>query len=130
MPFCGFLIVQLLDQGLRLFPYPPKASDVDSEEQLASPPVGVSVTLPNDVIFLETPHVARWDDAGRCHNRSKEPESFQTALKMSNIKRDLLSREAVEDGRDHRRLVRQGGRQDVHQDGLLPAARAASGNLC
>lgn len=64
MPFCGFLIVQLLDQGLRLFPYPPKASDVDSEEQLASPPVGVSVTLPNDVLFLETPHVARWDEAG------------------------------------------------------------------
>lgn len=103
---------------------------MDSEEQLASPPVGVSVTLPDDVVFLKIPHVARWDDAGRSLTRAKEPESFQTALKMSNIERDLLSREAVEDGRDHRRLVRQGGRQDVHQDGVLPAAGAASGNLC
>lgn len=46
---------------------------MDSEEQLTSPPVGVSVTLPDNVIFLETPHVARWDDAGRSLNRSKEP---------------------------------------------------------
>lgn len=130
MPFCGFLFVQLLDQGLRMFPYPPKTSEMDSEEQLTSPPVGVSVTLPDYVIFLETPHVACWDVAGRSLNRSKEPESVQTATKMSNTERVLLSREAVEARRDHRCHVRKERRQDLHQDGLLPAACAASGNLC
>lgn len=130
MPFCGFLFVQLLDQGLSLFPYPPKTSEIDSEEQLTSPPVGVSFTLPDYVLFLKTPHVARWDYAGISLNWSKEPESVQTALKMSNIERVLLSRETVEAGRDHRCFLQEGRRQDLHQDGLLPAACAASGNLC
>lgn len=119
-----------MDQGLSLFPYPPKTSEMDSEEQLTSPPVGVSITLPDYVMFLETPRVACWDDEGRSPNRSKEPESVRKALKISNIKRVLLSREAVEAGRDRRCLVREGGRQDLHPDGLLPAACAASGNLC
>lgn len=52
-----------------------------------------------------------------------------TALKRSDIEMVLSSRGAVEAGRDRRRLVREGGSQDLHQDGLLPAVSAASGNL-
>lgn len=54
-----------MDKGLQVFPYPLEKSNLDSKEDLTSPPVGVSVTLPDTVIFLETPQVARWDVAGR-----------------------------------------------------------------
>lgn len=63
---CGAVFVQLMDQGLQAFPYPPETPDMDGEEQLSSSSrVGVSVALPDSVIFLETPQVARWDDAGK-----------------------------------------------------------------
>lgn len=71
------MFVQLLDQGLKAFPYPPETSDMDGDEQLSSSPqVGVSVTLPDSVIFLETPQVARWDDAGKAPPPT--PELVQT----------------------------------------------------
>lgn len=54
-----------MDQGLQVFPYPTETSNLDNDEVVTSPPVGVSVTLPDSVVFLETPRVARWDDAGR-----------------------------------------------------------------
>lgn len=97
MPLSDLLFAQLLDHGLKGFPYPPQRCDSDGEEQVTSPPVGVSVTLPDSVIFLETPHVARWDDAGRSLNAPEEPESVQT-VKMSDIERVLPSSEAVEAG--------------------------------
>ncbi|KAM8910295.1 dynein axonemal intermediate chain 7 isoform 2-T2 [Spinachia spinachia] len=59
----GWKIRQLLDKGLQVFPYPMEMSNLDENEALASPPVGVSVTLPDCVVFLETPKVARWDAA-------------------------------------------------------------------
>lgn len=46
-----------------MFPYPMETSN--SAEGEACPPVGVSVMLPDSVVFLETPQVARWDAAGR-----------------------------------------------------------------
>uniref|UniRef100_A0A3Q3VQ02 Dynein axonemal intermediate chain 7 n=1 Tax=Mola mola TaxID=94237 RepID=A0A3Q3VQ02_MOLML len=58
-------IRQLLDEGLQVFPYPVNRSHLDDKEGLTSPPVGMSVTLPDFVIFLETPQVARWDAAGK-----------------------------------------------------------------
>ncbi|XP_056878608.1 dynein axonemal intermediate chain 7 isoform X2 [Takifugu flavidus] len=61
----GWKIRQLLDHGLQEFPYPPERSDADGEEQVSNPPVGVTFTLPDSVFFLETPQVARWDDAGK-----------------------------------------------------------------
>lgn len=98
MPFCGFMFVQLLDHGLQGFPYPPERSDADGDEQVSSPAVGVTFTLPDSVIFLETPQVARWDDAGRSFTTCKGPESIHTALKISDIEIVLSSREAVEAG--------------------------------
>lgn len=54
-----------MDQGLQVFPYPTDTSNLDNDEVFTSPPVGVSVTLPDSIVFLESPRVARWDDAGR-----------------------------------------------------------------
>lgn len=59
------MFFQLLDKGLQVFPYPIEESNLGDKEELTSPPVGVSVTLPDSVVFLETPQVARWDAAGR-----------------------------------------------------------------
>lgn len=98
MQSCGFLLVQLLDHGLQGFPYPPERSDADGDEPVSSPPVGVTLKLPDSVIFLETPQVARWDDAGRSCTTCKEAESIHTALKISDIEIVLSSREAVEAG--------------------------------
>ncbi|KAK5895995.1 hypothetical protein CgunFtcFv8_009642 [Champsocephalus gunnari] len=61
----GWEIRQLLDKGLQVFPYPEEKSHSEETEAVTCPPVGVSVTLPDFVVFLETPHVARWDSAGK-----------------------------------------------------------------
>ncbi|XP_042258677.1 dynein axonemal intermediate chain 7 isoform X3 [Thunnus maccoyii] len=59
----GWEIRQLLDTGLQFFRYPTEQSNLDDNEALTCPPVGVSVTLPESVVFLEAPQVARWDAA-------------------------------------------------------------------
>ncbi|KAM6896104.1 dynein axonemal intermediate chain 7 [Lycodopsis pacificus] len=61
----GWEIRQLLHNGLQMFPYPIEKSNLEENEALTCPPVGVSVTLPDSVVFLETPQVARWDAAGK-----------------------------------------------------------------
>ncbi|XP_061571116.1 dynein axonemal intermediate chain 7-like [Cololabis saira] len=60
----GWEFRQILDTGLEVFPYPAETSNLDNNEPLTCPPVGVSVKLPDCVIFLETPQVARWDAEG------------------------------------------------------------------
>ncbi|XP_042367700.1 dynein axonemal intermediate chain 7 [Plectropomus leopardus] len=57
----GWEIRKLLDKGLQVFSYPVEKSNLDDNGALTCPPVGVSVTLPDSVIFLEPPQVARWD---------------------------------------------------------------------
>ncbi|XP_020494390.2 dynein axonemal intermediate chain 7 [Labrus bergylta] len=52
----GWEIRQILDKGLQVFPYPSDDNDV-----LTCSPVGVTVTLPESVVFLKTPQVACWD---------------------------------------------------------------------
>ncbi|XP_067438563.1 dynein axonemal intermediate chain 7 isoform X1 [Thunnus thynnus] len=59
----GWEIRQLLDTGLQFFRYPTEQSNLDDNEALTCPPVGVSVTLPESVVFLEAPQVARWNAA-------------------------------------------------------------------
>uniref|UniRef100_UPI003AAC0044 dynein axonemal intermediate chain 7 n=1 Tax=Centroberyx gerrardi TaxID=166262 RepID=UPI003AAC0044 len=64
----GWEIRQLLNTGLQVFPYPIEESKIqgsEDSEALSCPPVGVSVTLPDSVLFLENPQVARWDAAGK-----------------------------------------------------------------
>lgn len=40
------------------------SSRLDDDEALSSALVGVSVTLPDNVVFLENPQVAHWDASG------------------------------------------------------------------
>ncbi|XP_072528979.1 dynein axonemal intermediate chain 7 [Salminus brasiliensis] len=67
----GWEIRQLLDTGLQVFPYTSEHSQVPSsvsekpDESSAQPgAVGVTVVLPDSVVFLEEPQVARWDPTG------------------------------------------------------------------
>ncbi|XP_073400113.1 dynein axonemal intermediate chain 7 isoform X2 [Dendrobates tinctorius] len=66
----GWSMVQLLAGGLQKFPYPQESLLSSSlgvsfqekdMEGLRSPPVGVSIKVPHNVIFFEDPQVARWD---------------------------------------------------------------------
>ncbi|XP_063073646.1 dynein axonemal intermediate chain 7 [Engraulis encrasicolus] len=65
----GWEMRQLLDSGLQVFPYPLEQLPVnsfasgrlDESVALCPPPVGASVTLPDSVVVLEDPTVARWD---------------------------------------------------------------------
>ncbi|XP_041109850.1 dynein intermediate chain CFAP94, axonemal [Polyodon spathula] len=73
----GWTIVQLLDTGLQTFPYPMEtiksnnsgSGKLDEKETDSSsftfPPVGVTISLPDTVMFLEDPQVARWDAEGK-----------------------------------------------------------------
>ncbi|XP_072311106.1 dynein axonemal intermediate chain 7 [Eucyclogobius newberryi] len=69
----GWTIRQISDAGLEAFPYPQKElqtngslnSKLDDIESMESPTVGVSVTIPDNVMFLEKPQVARWDATGK-----------------------------------------------------------------
>lgn len=55
------LFFQIVD-GLRVFPYP--TARPNNEQR---PLVGVSVTLPDWVVYMEPPLVARWDAGGTCN---------------------------------------------------------------
>ncbi|KAL0962643.1 hypothetical protein UPYG_G00343190 [Umbra pygmaea] len=67
----GWEMRELLDTGLELFPYPTEQSNIQGSATMklgesggqASPPVGVTITVPDFVLFLEDPLVARWDAA-------------------------------------------------------------------
>lgn len=63
---------------MQMFSYQAEKSGLDGHEALPCPLVGVSVTLPDSVVFLEAPQVARWDAAGISHSEihiKKTPQS-------------------------------------------------------
>lgn len=68
------MFLKILDTGLQVFQYPPEESQVndpekqDESETNSSTPVGVTVALPESVVFLEEPQVARWDLEGMYHS--------------------------------------------------------------
>uniref|UniRef100_A0A8C9YL25 Dynein axonemal intermediate chain 7 n=1 Tax=Sander lucioperca TaxID=283035 RepID=A0A8C9YL25_SANLU len=92
----GWEIRQLLDEGLQVFPYPMEKSNLDDNEALTCPPVGVSVTLPDSVVFLEAPQVARWDAQWRMDSitdLSYEEEEAKISFKMDFFQPFVLMQE-------------------------------------
>ncbi|XP_039647200.1 dynein intermediate chain CFAP94, axonemal isoform X5 [Perca fluviatilis] len=95
----GWEIRQLLDEGLQVFPYPLEKSNLDDTEALTCPPVGVSVTLPDSVVFLETPQVARWDAAVKqwrmdsITDLSYEEKEAKISFKMDSFQPFVLMQE-------------------------------------
>ncbi|XP_073336496.1 dynein axonemal intermediate chain 7 [Pagrus major] len=95
----GWEIRQLLDEGLQVFPYPMEKSHLDDNEGLTWPPVGITVTLPNSVVFLEAPQVARWDAAGKqwrmdgMNDVSYEEAEAKISFKMDSFQPVVLMQE-------------------------------------
>ncbi|XP_028671482.2 dynein axonemal intermediate chain 7 [Erpetoichthys calabaricus] len=67
----GWTMVELVQCGMYNFPYPFETQKINNNESektdekeietLSLPPVGVSVRLPDNVLFLEQPKIGRWD---------------------------------------------------------------------
>ncbi|XP_019472350.1 protein CASC1 [Meleagris gallopavo] len=53
-------VVELLDSGLEVYPYPPEES-----EDTTHPPIQITLGLPDSVIYWKEPVIARWDPAGQ-----------------------------------------------------------------
>uniref|UniRef100_A0A8C9PBF4 Dynein axonemal intermediate chain 7 n=1 Tax=Spermophilus dauricus TaxID=99837 RepID=A0A8C9PBF4_SPEDA len=63
-PVNGWMIVQILQEGLQKFTYPPETvEDFDTEN--AFPPIEVTLKVHENVIFFEDPKVVRWDAEGK-----------------------------------------------------------------
>ncbi|XP_035003896.2 dynein axonemal intermediate chain 7 [Hippoglossus stenolepis] len=95
----GWEIRQKLHTGLQVFPYPTETFNLDDNEALTCPPVGMSVKLPERVVFLETPQVARWDAADKqwrmdgISDVSYEEEEAKISFKMDSFQAFVLMQE-------------------------------------
>ncbi|XP_071358086.1 dynein axonemal intermediate chain 7 isoform X2 [Trachinotus anak] len=95
----GWEIRQVLDTGLQVFPYPTERFNLDDKEAITCPPVGVSLKLPDSVVFLETPQVARWDATCKqwrmdgITDVSYEEEEAMISFKMDSFQAFVLMQE-------------------------------------
>ncbi|XP_072810690.1 dynein axonemal intermediate chain 7 isoform X3 [Vicugna pacos] len=63
-PVKGWMIVEILKEGLQKYVYPPETTE-DFEMENAFPPIEVMLKVHENVIFFEAPMVARWDAEGK-----------------------------------------------------------------
>ncbi|XP_047722752.1 dynein axonemal intermediate chain 7 isoform X3 [Prionailurus viverrinus] len=63
-PMKGWMIVEILKEGLQKYVYPPESTE-DFETENAFPPIEVTLEVQESVIFFEDPMVARWDAEGK-----------------------------------------------------------------
>ncbi|XP_023593866.1 dynein axonemal intermediate chain 7 [Trichechus manatus latirostris] len=63
-PVNGWMIVEILKEGLQKYVYPPETTE-DFEIENAFPPIEVTLQVHENVIFFEDPMVARWDHEGK-----------------------------------------------------------------
>uniref|UniRef100_G1TAN0 Dynein axonemal intermediate chain 7 n=1 Tax=Oryctolagus cuniculus TaxID=9986 RepID=G1TAN0_RABIT len=63
-PVKGWMIVELLKEGLQKYTYPPETVE-DNETENAFPPIEVTVEIHENVVFFEDPEVVRWDAEGQ-----------------------------------------------------------------
>ncbi|KAF6117762.1 hypothetical protein HJG60_002081 [Phyllostomus discolor] len=63
-PVKGWMIMEILKEGLQKYVYPPATTE-DLETENAFPPVDVMLEVHKNVIFFENPTIARWDAEGK-----------------------------------------------------------------
>uniref|UniRef100_A0A2I3NBT3 Dynein axonemal intermediate chain 7 n=1 Tax=Papio anubis TaxID=9555 RepID=A0A2I3NBT3_PAPAN len=63
-PVKGWMIVEILKEGLQKYTYPPETTE-DFETENAFPPIEVTLEVHENVIFFENPMVVRWDAEGK-----------------------------------------------------------------
>lgn len=62
-PMKGWMVVEILKEGLQKYIYPPETTE-DFETEYSFPPIEVTLEVHENVIFFEDPMVARWDAEG------------------------------------------------------------------
>ncbi|XP_029420813.1 protein CASC1 isoform X2 [Nannospalax galili] len=63
-PVKGWMIVEILKDGLQKFMYPPETHE-EPDPESTFPPIEVTLEVHENVIFFEDPKVIRWDDEGK-----------------------------------------------------------------
>uniref|UniRef100_A0A3B3I055 Dynein axonemal intermediate chain 7 n=1 Tax=Oryzias latipes TaxID=8090 RepID=A0A3B3I055_ORYLA len=81
--------LQIVDSGLKAFPYTAETSSSDDSEAPSDPHVGVSVTLPDWARFLKTPKVALWD----AKRTKTSPTEAKVSFRMPSFRPFVLMQE-------------------------------------
>ncbi|XP_076796943.1 dynein axonemal intermediate chain 7 isoform X3 [Arvicanthis niloticus] len=63
-PVKGWVLVEILQEGLQKFTYPPEITE-EPDPESAFPPIEVTLEIHKDVIFFDRPKVVRWDPEGK-----------------------------------------------------------------
>ncbi|XP_052031208.1 dynein axonemal intermediate chain 7 isoform X1 [Apodemus sylvaticus] len=63
-PAKGWVLVEIRQEGLQRFTYPPESTD-EPDPESAFPPIEVTLEIHENVIFFERPKVVRWDNEGK-----------------------------------------------------------------
>ncbi|XP_042130247.1 dynein axonemal intermediate chain 7 isoform X5 [Peromyscus maniculatus bairdii] len=63
-PVKGWVLVEIRQEGLQRFTYPPETTEEPDPEN-AFPPIEVTLEVRENVIFFEDPKVIRWDAEGK-----------------------------------------------------------------
>uniref|UniRef100_A0A671M7W8 Dynein axonemal intermediate chain 7 n=1 Tax=Sinocyclocheilus anshuiensis TaxID=1608454 RepID=A0A671M7W8_9TELE len=105
----GWEMRELLETGLQVFPYPTEQTRIQSSTSVrldehsstvASLPVGVTVALPDSILFLEDPPVAHWDPIGQhwradcISEASYDAETHSISFKMNTFSAFTLLQES------------------------------------
>ncbi|KAK0145462.1 Protein CASC1 [Merluccius polli] len=94
----GWEIRQLLDRGLEAFPYPEESPETQPDSSPREP-VGLSLTVPDSVLLLEAPQVARWDTTAKqwtsdgVSEVSFEADEARLSFKMASFQAFALMQE-------------------------------------
>ncbi|XP_017177134.1 dynein axonemal intermediate chain 7 isoform X10 [Mus musculus] len=63
-PVKGWVLVEILQEGLQRFIYPPDTTE-EPDPDVTFPPIEVTLEIHKSVIFFERPRVVRWDNEGK-----------------------------------------------------------------
>ncbi|XP_031239718.1 protein CASC1 isoform X3 [Mastomys coucha] len=63
-PVKGWMLVEIRQEGLQKFTYPPETTEEPDSESVF-PPIEVTLEIHQSVIFFERPKVVRWDNEGK-----------------------------------------------------------------
>ncbi|XP_032203538.1 protein CASC1 isoform X5 [Mustela erminea] len=89
-PMKGWMIVEILKEGLQKYIYPPGTTE-DVETENAFPPIEVTLEVQENVILFEDPMVARWDAEGKhwqtdgISNVSYKPEDRLVTFSLETL---------------------------------------------
>ncbi|CAL8318758.1 unnamed protein product [Lota lota] len=99
-PTQGWEIRQVLERGLEVLPYPEESSETQPDSSPRAPePVGLSLTVPDYVLLLGAPHVARWDPTAKqwttdgVSGVSYEADQARVSFKMDSFQAFVLMQE-------------------------------------